>query len=252
MPFAHEKLQVYQKGLACFAGLQPLIDSWPKRHAFVDHLSRGMESMLFNLAEAAREHSTPKKRLTLDYALGSTFECAACFDIAVLKGLLGAAEGVEHKRILHQVCKMMIGLRNSWKSPRVAENEDVYNSAKDGQIPPVVFHHEQLDMYAVSLEFYRWLVSNESGKSLRTAFDRSTDKLATRIVLNIAEGNGRYTELSQQSFLDIANAATIKLAVCLDAGVRKDRWSGEQAEHGKRLLLRVGQMTARKDYGASA
>ena len=86
MSFAHENLKVYRKGLDSFASVQPFLSSWSKKHAFVDHLSRALESILFNLVEATRLRQEPKKLLTLDYALGSTFECAACLDVAVLKG----------------------------------------------------------------------------------------------------------------------------------------------------------------------
>jgi hypothetical protein len=135
MPFAHEKLHVYQKGLARFASLRKLLPSWSKRHAFVDHLSRAMESMLFNLVEAVRLHDTGKKLLALDYAVGSTCECAACLDIAMLKKLL-----------------------------------------------------------------------------------------------------------------DTANAAAAKLAVSLDMGAQRGAWHVAEVAHAKELLLRVGQMTARKGY----
>jgi hypothetical protein len=83
---------------------------------------------------------------------------------------------------------------------------------------------------------------------LSSAFEKSCDTLATRMVLNIAEGNGRYAELSRQSFLDTANAAAVRLATCLDIGLLRGVWRASEVERGKRLLLRVGQMTARKDY----
>jgi len=248
LQFGHEKLHVYQKGLDCFADMQAFMSSWSRQHAFVDHLSRAMESVLFNLVEAARLRQRTKKLLNLDYALGSTFECAACLDIAVLKSLLDREGGVEQKRLLLEVCKMLMGLRSSWQSPRIAEGERAYLSQQDGQVESCVFHHETLDMYTVMLGFYRWFLSTEPGKSLSSGFDRSVDTLATRVVLNIAEGNGRYAELSRQGFLDTANAAGVKLAVCLDMGARRGVWSAKEVEEGKQLLLRVGQMTARKGY----
>lgn len=249
MAFAHEKLQVYRKGLDSFAAVQPLLSSWSKEHAFVDHLSRAMESILFNLVEATRLSQTPKKLLTLDYALGSTFECAACLDIAVLKGLLGSAVGVEEKRRLLEICKMLIGLRNSWMNPRVAEDGCTYATEPLKRPDSCVFHHETLDMYRVAICFYRWLISTEPGKHLAPGFDRSVDVLATCVVLNIAEGNGRYAELSRKSFLDTANKAVAKLAVSLDMGVRRNAWTHEDIVEAKPLLERIGQMTARKDYG---
>jgi len=247
--FAHENLKVYQKSLDSFASLQPFLSSWSKTHAFVDHLSRALESVLFNLVEAARLRQEPKKLLTLDYALGSTFECAACLDIAALKGLLDAETCVEEKQRLLVVCKMLVGLRNSWMEPRVAENSSTYDTDRAGEHDANVFHHETLDMYRVALSFYRWFLSTGPGRRLGSGFDRSVDVLATRVVLNIAEGNGRYAELSRQSFLDTANKAVAKLAVSLDMGERRQIWSREAIAEAKPLLERIGQMTARKDYG---
>lgn len=247
--FAHENLNVYRKGLDAFASMQPLLSSWSKTHALVDHLSRALDSMLFNLVEATRLRQVPKKLLTLDYALGSTFECAACLDIAVLKGLLDVVASVEEKQRLLEICKMLIGLRNSWMTPRVAEDGDTYTTDQSRSQESTVFHHETLDMYRVALCFYRWLVSTGPGKRLDSGFDRSVDVLATRIVLNIAEGNGRYAELSRHSFLDTANKAVAKLAVSLDMGARRRAWSQDETAGAKLLLERIGQMTARKDYG---
>ncbi len=249
MSFAHENLKVYQKGLDSFASVQPFLSSWSKKHAFVDHLSRALESVLFNLVEATRLSQKPKKILTLDYALGSTFECAACLDVAVLKGLLDAVIGVDEKRRLLEVCRMLIGLRNSWMDPRVAEAGCTYTAGQPEERESNVFHHETLDMYKVALCFYRWFLSTGPGKRLASGFDRSIDVLATRVVLNIAEGNGRYAELSRQGFLDTANASVAKLAVSLDMGVRRNAWTHEEIATAKPLLERIGQMTARNAYG---
>jgi four helix bundle protein len=84
MPFGHEKLSVYQKALEFFDPVQARLASWSKQHAFVDHLLRASESILFNLAEAVRLVQSKKKSLCLDYAIGSVFECAACLDIAAV------------------------------------------------------------------------------------------------------------------------------------------------------------------------
>jgi four helix bundle protein len=248
MPFPHEKLMVYQKSIGFFGDIQHLVSSWSKQHAFVDHLSRATESLLFNLVEAVRIGHSKKKLLTMDYAVGSSFECAACIDIAVLKGLLDDAAAVENKTRLLEICKMLIGLRNSWKTPRVAEDGVPYASAQNDASSGRVFHHENLDMYRVSLDFYRWFISTEPGKTLSSAFEKSCDTLATRMVLNIAEGNGRYAELSRQTFLETANASAAKLATCLDMGLLRGGWRAPAVELGKHLLLRIGQMTARKDY----
>jgi len=247
MQFAHEKLSVYQKALEFFDHGHARIASWSKQHAFVYHLLRASESILFNLAEAVRLVQSKKKSLCLDYAIGSVFECAACLDIAVVKGLLQSPAACQDKRALLELCKMMVGLRKSWMSRHVAESSAEY-VAGDGAELDSVFHHEKLDRYTVALDFYRWLVSTTPGRGLNDPFERSVDTLATRMVLNIAESNGRYAELSRQDFLDTANAAAAKLAVALDMGVRRRIWTAADAGTGKSLLVRVAQMTARKDY----
>jgi len=243
--FPHESLLVYNKALAVFADIQGPVSDWSKQHAFVDHLSRASESILFNIAEAVRSRQHQSKLLTLDYSLGSVFECAACIDIAVLKGLLNSTVADGKKKSLLEVCKMLIGLRNSWAIPHVAEEKETYVAVSKSGTKGPVFHHETLDMYTIAIAFYRWLISTEPGKNLTSAFEKSTDALATRVVLNIAEGNGRYAELSRQNFLDTANAATAKLAVTLDMGASRCIWNASEIASGKHLLLRIGQMTAR-------
>ena len=250
MQFPHEKLAVYEKALDFFGGIQRQMSSWSKQHAFVDHLLRAAESILFNLVEAVRLQLTAKKALTLDYAIGSVLECAACLDIAVLKGLLDGPVAVEKKTDLLELCKMLVGLRNSWSVSRVGEDAAHYgvDAVNDGE--SAVFYHETMDRYTVALDFYRWFIATGAGHRRPTAYEKSVDTLATRIVLNIAESNGRYASLSRQTFLDTANAATAKLAVLLDMAVRRGILGTLEVEPGKELLVRIGQMTSRKDYSA--
>jgi len=245
--FGHENLSVYQKALAAFGRIHKAMASWSKQHAFVDHLARAAESILFNLAEGVRLSQRMKKALSLDYSIGSVFECAACLDIAVLKGLMKNANAAELKQALLEVSKMLVGLRNSWTSGRVAEGSEEYSTRHEPK-PDSVFYHETLDRYTVALDFYRWLVSTALSGMLSGKFERSVDTLATRMVLNVAESNGRYAELSRQDFLDTANAAASKLAVSLDMGVHRGIWSASDAGEGKDLLVRVGQMTASRGY----
>jgi len=62
--------------------------AWDKKHALVDHLSRVTESIVVNLAEAARQRGTPARLRIADYAIGSSLECAGCLDVARIKELL--------------------------------------------------------------------------------------------------------------------------------------------------------------------
>ncbi len=251
MQFPHESLAVYEKALDFFEGIQRHIASWSKRHAFVDHLMRAAESVLFNLVEGVRLRSAEKKVLSLDYAIGSVLECAACLDIAALKGMLARSASVEKKTALLDICKMLVALRNSWYPSHVAEDSVPYGERSAADREDKVFYHETMDRYVVALDFYRWFIATAASDRPPSPYVRSADTLVTRIVLNIAESNGRYAALSRQTFLDTANAASAKLAVLLDMGVRRGILGKSEVASGKGLLVRVGQMTARKDYPVS-
>jgi four helix bundle protein len=72
---------------------------------------------------------------------------------------------------------------------------------------------------------------------------RDIDETATSMVLNIAEGNGRFAELDHRRFLGISNRATIRLAVLLDIGAARGRWTSDKFLNVKSLIERVANMT---------
>ena len=96
--FSLEKLKVYDRALACVARLAQLTARWHKRHAVVDQLLRASESVLLNLAEAARLRAISQRQHVLDYAIGSALECAACLDISLLKQFVAPAVALDHKK----------------------------------------------------------------------------------------------------------------------------------------------------------
>ena len=249
MQFAHEKLMVYREILAFIGSVEGLLGTWSRKHAFVDHLSRASESTLSNLVEAVRLRSGPKKQRSADYSVGSTMECGACMDIACMKGLLSPEEAECHKRRLVKITKMLIGLRKSWEPSRVTEEDLMaYGDALHRRPVETMFHHEFLDAYQLALKFYRWFLSHDLSRSLAGPFERRIDKFSTCILLNVAEGNGRFSILDRRNFLDIANSATAKAAAYLDVGLQKRIWSAQDICEPKTTLLRIGRITARRDY----
>jgi len=118
---AHEKLKVYGNALKVAAQAFTLCSGWDKRHALVDHLSRASESMVVNLAEAARLRGSRVRLTTIDYAIGSSLECAACFDLAQIKQLLTPEQSYEEKLRLCEITKMLIGLRKAWNQTILEE-----------------------------------------------------------------------------------------------------------------------------------
>ena len=59
-----------------------------------------------------------------------------------------------------------------------------------------------LDVYQVGLDFMRWFVSLPVGRELSDRLCREVDKSATSVVLNVAEGNGRYSEVDCACFFN--------------------------------------------------
>ena len=63
--------------------------------------------------------------------------------------------------------------------------------------------------------------------------------------MNIAEGNGRYSELDHRRFLDIAAAAAVKVAAELDLAMRRHLIESGVCRPCKVLLERIAAMLSR-------
>jgi four helix bundle protein len=242
--FAHEKLQVYGKALDFAAKAAAWAVSWDKRHSLLDHLLRAADSIALNLAEAARQHGAPARLRTVDYAIGSSLECAGCLDLARIKELLTHQHCQEEKHRLCEITKMLIGLRKAWAESMAREEPPAYpiKSLKDA--PEELFHHEGLEVYRAALRFMEWFVSAPAGKDLSNRLFRQADEAGTSVVLNIAEGNGRYAELDHHRFLQIAQSAAVKGAVYLDLIVERSLLVETEAGKGKKILSRISAMVA--------
>ena len=233
----HQPLKVYAKALAFFGVADRWLLQWGKRHAVVDELRRASESVVLNLAEGSRLRLPAKKAQALDYALGSTLECAACLDIACIKTLVESWAVREQKHCLWEITLMLVALRKAWLSETLKEDSADYPSAQ----PDHAFHHERLDVYQAGLAFMRWCSALPDGRQLVDRFTRRIDQAATGIVLNIAEGNGRYSALDQSRFLDLAASAAVKASAYLDLwGQRAVRPVPPiQVQPGHQLLRRI-------------
>jgi four helix bundle protein len=242
--FDHEKLQVYDKSLIFAAKVTGWTATWDKKHALVDHLSRATESILLNLAEAVRQGGIPARLQTADYAIGSSLECAGCLDVARIKALLTPQCCQEEKRLLCDITKMLIGLRKSWGYSKVQEEQVSYSIKSKKGMPESLFHHEGLEVYRSALNFIEWFVSQSKVRELSNRLFRQLDEAGTSVVLNIAEGNGRYAELDHDRFLQIANGAAVKASVYLDLAVKRELLGEAEADGGKKIFRKIGIMVA--------
>ena len=242
--FSHEKLVVYQKSLA-FVGLaELLVSAWDKRHAVTDHLSRASESIVMNTAEASRTSSHDGRQMAMDYSVGSALECAACLDVANTKALLDGEEVQRHKELLAEIVRMLTGLRKSLEATGVSEEEAQYGVRRPQAASRTLFSHEELDVYQVGLDFMRWFAASGVTDRLGAKPFKKIDQMATTVILNIAEGNGRYSQLDRRRFLKTANVSTVKMAAYLDICVHRRLLALADSLPAKHLLARVASMTA--------
>src|ERR1700730_10325098 len=101
------------------------------------------------------------------------------------------------------------------------------------------FHHEKLTVYKRALEFAGW------SQDLMDALDKrisTRDQLARAgdsIALNIAEGNGKFSQKDRARFFQIAHGSALESAACLDLLVARRCCSPEAIRQGKQLLEEV-------------
>jgi hypothetical protein len=78
------------------------------------------------------------------------------------------------------------------------------------------FDHEKLEVYQEAITFIAWLEPVlESLPKSRDARDH-LDRASTSVVLNIAEGNGKYSLKDRARSFDIANGSALECAAVLD------------------------------------
>jgi four helix bundle protein len=103
----------------------------------------------------------------------------------------------------------------------------------------IYFDHEKLDVYRKALAFAQWteVILERVPKS--AAVHNQLDRARTSIMLNIPEGNGRYTPADRCKFFDIARGSGLESAGCLDLIFIKKLISEPELEEGKTILKDV-------------
>jgi four helix bundle protein len=239
--FSHEKLDVYKRSVVLVGETARMVAAWPRGHSVSDHLERAAESIVFNLAEACRTGSVETKQLFVDYGYGSALECAACFDVAHVKGLIGESVQRAGKGRLLEITKMLIGLRKAWGMTQVREDAVAYGSEADSSNGD--FQHESLDVYRVCLRFLAWLFGSGALDRVTTRFSRKGDECGTSVLLNIAEGCGRFSVLQRGRFMETANRQSVKMAALLDLCGLETSLTSDQFHEAKSMIERVANMT---------
>ena len=104
----------------------------------------------------------------------------------------------------------------------------------------ISFGHEKLKVYQEALSFIKWVEENTKDIPKTITSKKHLDEASTSIVLNIAEGNGRYTEKDKCRFFDISKGSILECAGCLD--ILKAKGFELNEEIGKRILRSIYSM----------
>ncbi|HUA38517.1 MAG TPA: four helix bundle protein [Candidatus Sulfopaludibacter sp.] len=96
------------------------------------------------------------------------------------------------------------------------------------------FDHERLEAYKKSPAFAQWVEPVLERLPKSAAVHNQLDRARTSIVLNIPEGDGRFTPADRGNFFDIARGSGLECAGCLDLIFIKKLLS--ELDQGKALL----------------
>ena len=98
----------------------------------------------------------------------------------------------------------------------------------------IYFDHEKLDVYQEAIAFCGWVGEFLTAISAKAAAKDQLDRASTSIPLNVAEGNGKFSDKDRARFLEMARGSALECAACLA--------SEEQVVPAKEQLVRIVQM----------
>lgn len=231
----HEKLHVYRRGLEYISWTHSVLSCIPKQMAVIDHWERAAESMVVNIANGNSRRSRTDRNRYFNFAVGSALECAACLDICMCRNLITHGNLITGKTSLLPIVKMIMGLRKS-ASDYIKEDPASYVTSKDREI---FFAHEKLDVYKCALDLIVWFDAFLNSFEINPASASFLDKTTTSLVLNIAEGNGRYSKPDQIRFLDVAHTCAIRIGAHIDCMSVKGLMKTIEVEKAKSIITQI-------------
>src|SRR5262245_65507640 len=103
----------------------------------------------------------------------------------------------------------------------------------------IYFDQEKLDAYRKALAFAAWTEPILERIPKSAAVHGQLDRARTSIVLNIPEGNGRFSAPDRCRFFDIARGSGLECAGCLDLIFIEKLLSEAELDQGKTVLKEV-------------
>ncbi len=106
-----------------------------------------------------------------------------------------------------------------------------------------LFAHEKLEVYQESLLLCGWVGEILGSIAAKAAAKDQLDRASTSIPLNIAEGNGKFSQRDRARFFEIARGSALECAACLDVLVVFRKLANEdQVAAGKERLVHIVRM----------
>lgn len=112
--------------------------------------------------------------------------------------------------------------------------------------PDMIFDHEKLDVYRISIDFTAW--SFNLAKTLSGQNRHARDQLlraSQSIPQNIAEGNGKRSMKDRKRFFEIARGSAMESASILDTLLACHSIPENESHSGKKLLHRIVSMLSK-------
>src|SRR2546430_5828931 len=104
------------------------------------------------------------------------------------------------------------------------------------------FHHERLSVYQRALEFAGWSQDLIDSLTNKTATHDHLERAGDSVALNIAEGNGKFSQKDRARFFQIAHGSALECAACLDLLVARRCCASDAIGKGKAILEEIVRM----------
>ena len=106
----------------------------------------------------------------------------------------------------------------------------------------LMFHHEKLTVYQRALAFAGWSQTLIDSITKKTSTRDHLERAGDSVALNIAEGNGKFSQRDRARFFQIAHGSALESAACLDLFVARGCCEGSAIVEGKAMLEEIVKM----------
>jgi len=104
------------------------------------------------------------------------------------------------------------------------------------------FDHERLNVYQEAIAFCGWVRDLLNEIAAKAAAKDQLDRASTSIPLNIAEGNGKFSNADRARFIEIARGSALECAACLDVLLARTLVTSDRVVSAKEQLVRIVNM----------